>query len=79
VRHTWIGLILNGKRPERKPMAEAEPVVVIATRVPFPEVEYPPAPARVPEPTCGKRSERVPAPRRRSHTRSGEHAPLPAR
>jgi hypothetical protein len=29
VRHTWIGLVLNGKRPERKPAA-TEPVVTAA-------------------------------------------------
>ena len=38
VRHSWIGLMLNGKRPERKPKLEAEPVV-IAARVALPETE----------------------------------------
>jgi peptidoglycan/LPS O-acetylase OafA/YrhL len=77
VRHSWVGLMLNGKRPERKPTA-AEPVVVL-TRVavtgPRLEPEYPPAPA------CGRRAAGapLPAPGRKPHTRSGEHAPLTAR
>lgn len=33
VRHTWVGLLLNGKRPERKAVAAPVPVV-IAARVP---------------------------------------------
>ncbi len=38
VRHTWVGLMLNGKRPERKPEPPAEPVVVSArVRVGAPE------------------------------------------
>ncbi|MBP3958961.1 acyltransferase family protein [Gemmata sp. G18] len=37
VRHTWIGLVLNGKRPERNAEVRGEPVV-IATRVRVPEV-----------------------------------------
>lgn len=45
VRHTWIGLLLNGKRPERKPAAGAEPVV-LAARV------------AVPTPTVGRTEER---------------------
>jgi hypothetical protein len=33
VRHTWLGLLLNGKRPGREPV----PAVVVATRLPVPE------------------------------------------
>jgi peptidoglycan/LPS O-acetylase OafA/YrhL len=49
VRHTWVGLMLNGKRPERtpKPVADAAPPVVIATRVAVPE-----------RPVCGRGEER---------------------
>ncbi|HET6576576.1 MAG TPA: hypothetical protein VFG68_23460, partial [Fimbriiglobus sp.] len=30
VRHTWVGLMLNGKRPERTPTAVPGPVVIAA-------------------------------------------------
>jgi peptidoglycan/LPS O-acetylase OafA/YrhL len=30
VRHTWLGLLLNGKRPERTPVAAPAPVVLAA-------------------------------------------------
>ena len=53
VRHTWVGLVLNGKRPERKPAREP---VVIATRV------------AVPVPACGRTEDR-PAPKRKSGSR----------
>jgi len=83
VRHTWVGLMLNGKRPERKPRRKAEPVV-IQTRVTLPEMEYPPAP----KPARDRPARRDPlpaqarkpaSPQARKPQRSGEHAPLPAR
>ncbi len=75
VRHTWLGLMLNGKRPERKPKVETVPVV-IRTRVAVPE--YPPATDRVP---AERRTDRAPMPtqKRKPHSRSGEHAALPVR
>jgi peptidoglycan/LPS O-acetylase OafA/YrhL len=40
VRHTWLGLLLNGKRPERTPIAVPEPVVIAArVRVDAPHPE----------------------------------------
>lgn len=40
VRHTWLGLLLNGKRPERTPVAVPEPVVIAArVRVDAPHPE----------------------------------------
>ena len=40
VRHTWLGLLLNGKRPERTPAAVAGPVVIAArVRVDAPHPE----------------------------------------
>jgi hypothetical protein len=50
VRHGWIGLLLNGKRPERKKFEEPA-TVVVEMRVPVP----------VPE----KRRVRLPLPRRK--------------
>lgn len=51
VRHTWVGLMLNGKRPERKVASGAVPAVVLATRV---AVRTPPV--------CGRTEDRpVPA------------------
>ncbi|MCI0704404.1 MAG: hypothetical protein L0241_25380, partial [Planctomycetia bacterium] len=54
VRHTWIGLMLNGKRPVRNesPVTQTEPVV-IATRLPVPEV-----------PVCSRNEARSPASRK---------------
>jgi hypothetical protein len=60
VRHTWIGLTLNGKRPERKPAAGAEVApgpVVIAARVAVPTA-----------PVCGRTEDR-PEPERKSGSR----------
>ena len=34
VRHSWIGLLLNGKRPERQPKVEA--IVIVARGAPEP-------------------------------------------
>lgn len=53
VRHTWVGLLLNGKRPERKP----EPVVVIATRLPVPDAA--PAADRAPAPAPRRPARKV--------------------
>lgn len=40
VRHTWVGLLLNGKRPERAPAAVPQPVVIAArVRVDAPHPE----------------------------------------
>jgi hypothetical protein len=40
VRHTWLGLLLNGKRPERTPVAVPESVVIAArVRVDAPHPE----------------------------------------
>lgn len=75
VRHSWVGLMLNGKRPERKPATQPVPVVVIAARLPVAAPEA--APAR-PRPASSHQSDNPQAPRRK-HTRSGEHVPLPAR
>jgi hypothetical protein len=73
VRHSWVGLMLNGKRPERTHATQPEPVIVIAARLPVASPEYPPAPDRVPQPTGEPRPERGPAPRRR-HSRIGRPA-----
>jgi glucans biosynthesis protein C len=74
VRHSWVGLMLNGKRPERKPVRQPESVVVIAARMPVPAPEHPPAP----QPAGVPRPDRAAGTRRRKHSRSGEHASLPA-
>ena len=63
VRHSWVGLMLNGKRPERKPAAQPEPVIVISTRLPFPAAEETAAPNAVPQPSI----DRDPPTRRREH------------
>ena len=68
VRHSWIGLMLNGKRPERTPTAE--PVVVV-TRVPVPEAPYPHAADPVSRPSSGRRANSRPAPGRKSAQQSG--------
>jgi peptidoglycan/LPS O-acetylase OafA/YrhL len=48
VRHTWVGLLLNGKRPER-PAAVAVPVVLMArVRAAAPEPRRQPAQVRSP-------------------------------
>jgi hypothetical protein len=78
VRHSWLGLMLNGKRPARKPAAQPEPAIVIAARVPVPASEDIPAPERVLQPTSGSRPERAPVPGRK-HARSGHPERLPAR
>jgi glucans biosynthesis protein C len=59
VRHTWVGLMLNGKRPERKPVPALGPVV-IAARLPVPA-----------RPVCGQTADR-PEPKRKSGSR--QHA-----
>lgn len=41
VRYSWLGLMLNGKRPERKAAASTKPIVIL-TRATRPEMEYPP-------------------------------------
>ena len=56
VRHSWIGLLLNGKRPERQPKAE---VIVIVARGTLPEPEH------VPEPVRDRPRERVELPPQR--------------
>jgi hypothetical protein len=72
VRHSWLGLLLNGKRPDRRPRAAEKPVVIL-TRVavtgPRPETEYPPIP------TCGQRM--LPPARSRKSAGRGEHVALP--
>ncbi|VTR90899.1 acyltransferase 3 : Uncharacterized protein OS=Rhodonellum psychrophilum GCM71 = DSM 17998 GN=P872_07600 PE=4 SV=1: Acyl_transf_3 [Gemmata massiliana] len=54
VRYTWIGLLLNGKRPERKLEVRAEPIV-IATRVRVPEAPACRETVHRPEPTRANR------------------------
>jgi hypothetical protein len=44
VRHTWVGLMLTGKRPERRP----EPVVIVAARLPV-----------LSAPVCGRSADRA--------------------
>jgi hypothetical protein len=77
VRHSWVGLMLNGKRPERKPVSRPEPVIVIAARVAVPAAD-PPQPQDVPQPAGESRAER-PRAARRGHSRSGRHERIPAR
>lgn len=59
VRYTWVGLMLNGKRPDRKPAPVLGPVV-IAARLPVPAA-----------PVCGPTANR-PEPKRKSGSR--QHA-----
>jgi len=73
VRHSWVGLMLNGKRPERKPAPAPEAVIVLATRMSIPE----PVPEQPPQPASEHRLERKPG--RRKQTRSRGPAPLPSR
>jgi glucan biosynthesis protein C len=75
VRHTWIGLVLNGKRPERQPKTEtvAEPVVIL-TRVAAAMPEHDCPPAKLP----GRSKEREPLPARRAK-KPRERAALPMR
>lgn len=76
VRHSWVGLMLNGKRPERKPAAQPEPVIVISTRLPVPAAEHPPE--RVPQSSTEPAPDPGPTPRRR-HSRNGKPAPARTR
>jgi len=55
VRHSWIGLILNGKRPVRTPRTTPEPVVILA-RVMLPERK------ELPRSTSNTPASRAPAP-----------------
>jgi acyltransferase-like protein len=80
VRHTWIGLMLNGKRPERTraPQSQAEPVIIIAARVSVPVPEHPSVPEGAVE--TGKTA--LPAGNQtpgRKHTRSDQPVPLSVR
>jgi peptidoglycan/LPS O-acetylase OafA/YrhL len=78
VRHSWVGLMLNGKRPERRQVtqAEPEPAIVLATRVSVAAPEATPAPNRPPLPAPAAGPDRR---SQRKHPRSDEHAPLPVR
>jgi hypothetical protein len=73
VRHSWVGLMLNGKRPERRPLSQPEPAVVFAARVPIGALDdsLVPERAQAPVPDGG------PPPRRLS--RGGMHASAPSR
>ena len=71
VRHSWLGLLLNGKRPERQPKAE---VIVIVARGTLPEPEH------VPEPVRDRPRERVELPPQRGQRgRRRERIALPMR
>jgi hypothetical protein len=75
VRHTWIGLVLNGKLPEREPKRETAPVVILARAA---VADYPPSIDRVPVERRTGRAQPSPMPQR-AKSRSGEHTALPTR
>ena len=70
VRHSWLGLLLNGKRPEQQPKAEA---IVIVARAKLPE------PERVPEPVRDRPKDRVALPQRGQRAKPRERIALPTR